>query len=536
MTATRAALALARLDSVPRLGWVGAPAPIQCADQLAPELGLGGLWIKRDDQLEALHGGTKVRKLDILLAQPEFARASRWTSVGAIGSGHLTALAAAADTLNRELWAHVFWVPPGPRTLDDLAFLSTHAARLRFHRSRVRLALRHPLTLSGIGGLRAKAVPPGATSPVAMVGVVRAGLELALQIEAGVLPPPDRLVVPVGTGGTFTGLRVGLALAGLAPTMHGVLAVEPVLASRRRLDRMARRLVRWLRRRQLIDPEAGVDLPLCRLDADQVGDGYGRPTDASLAAVAALQEIGAPLEPVYSGKAMAALRADPGRTGSERVLFWLTPRDPTPLPADPQWRERLPAALRRQLDGDTGVSRRRALIAAAGVAAGAVWLRVGHYPTWPGWRGEVLSAREAHVLHACAEAFIPPAPAGAALQHIPEAVDRYLRTMPEWMVSEVHALLFAIEQSPPLDLHLRRLTSLPVAERSATLTRLAELGGLLGEVVRAARDLCMLGYYQHADTWPTLGYRGPMVTAEPRPDAYDPLRAPAGRLPEALVA
>lgn len=75
---------------------------------LAAELGLAWLGVKRDDQLDALSGGSKPRKLDYLLAAPPFADAPSWAAVGAIGSGNLVALTGAAAVLGRRLDAHVF--------------------------------------------------------------------------------------------------------------------------------------------------------------------------------------------------------------------------------------------------------------------------------------------------------------------------------------------------------------------------------------------------------------------------------------------
>lgn len=53
-------------------------SPVAEAPELAARLGLGWLGVKRDDLLSAQHGGTKVRKLDYLLASEPFASAPRW--------------------------------------------------------------------------------------------------------------------------------------------------------------------------------------------------------------------------------------------------------------------------------------------------------------------------------------------------------------------------------------------------------------------------------------------------------------------------
>ena len=110
------------LDAFPRLGWVDAPTPVTALPDLADVLGLAWLGVKRDDRLPTLHGGSKVRKLDFALAAPTVARAPTWTSFGAIGSGHLSTLTAAATHLERRLLARCFFEPLGPWVEEELAF------------------------------------------------------------------------------------------------------------------------------------------------------------------------------------------------------------------------------------------------------------------------------------------------------------------------------------------------------------------------------------------------------------------------------
>ncbi len=351
----------------PALGWVRAPSPVTALPEVAERLGLGGLWVKRDDLLPAppgvglgpVRGGTKIRKLDTLLAAPPWCHAATWRSAGAIGSGHLSTLAAAAATLGRALEAHVFWEPPEPRVLQDLAYTATIARRVRFYRNRAALAVRRPNVLLGPWGARpgvgprAVVVPPGATHPAGMVGLVRAGIELGQQVAAGLLPPPDRVLLPLGSGGTAVGLALGLALAHLHPVVHAVAAVEPWLATGPRLARLTRALRAWGRAHGANAEGAWRGVSACPLYVDRrfVGPGYGVASPASRRAVAALGEAGVPLEPLYSGKAAAALWAPQARAmfAGQRVLFWLTPRSPGPLPAAPDWTSRLPRALSRRL-------------------------------------------------------------------------------------------------------------------------------------------------------------------------------------------
>ena len=106
--------------------WIREPSPLDSLPGLAQELGVAQIWVKRDDALLALGGGSKVRKLDILLAQPLYRDSRRWHTTGARGSGHLVACARAAVELNHQLVAHVC---PQVKEGDDELTLFWRAVR-----------------------------------------------------------------------------------------------------------------------------------------------------------------------------------------------------------------------------------------------------------------------------------------------------------------------------------------------------------------------------------------------------------------------
>jgi D-cysteine desulfhydrase len=542
MLAPVQALTTADLDRIPRLGWVEEATPVTQLPALAAELGLDYLGVKRDDLLGALYGGSKPRKLDYLLAAPPFAAAPVWAAIGGIGSGQLVALTAAAEKLGRRLEAYVFWTTISAGVLDNLAFTASGPTRVFFHPSRVALVLRRPW-LFGVGpagGGRA-VVPPGATSALGMIGLVRAGLELGAQIRAGELPSPDRVVVALGSGGTAAGLSVGLALAGVRAEVAAVAVVERIFAMRARVRVLQREVIAALGRAGI---DASEPVPLS-IDRAHLGPGYGEPTAESLAACEVALREGIELEPVYTGKALSALRALGG--GRVRnVLFWSTVRR-GPIPHAADWRSRIPPALDRAVADPAAfarrLGRRRILVAVGAAVTGGLALRITGYPPLPGWRGEVLAAWEAQVVAAAAEALLVPAASAGEIAEIAARVDRYLASMPAAVQREVHAMLALVEQGTPLGLHLSRLTSLDPSERSRYLSGLEARGGTLAQVYRGLRDLCMLALYQQPSTWAALGYDGPRqpLGYDPRgPDrwrwpAYDALVAPPGALPRGMA-
>lgn len=330
------------LDAVPRLGWISAGSPITKLEALAHELDLRSLSVKRDDCLPALYGGSKPRKLDYLLAAGPYRSASGWHSVGALGSGHLVALARAAELLSKELHAHVFRAPLHPYALENLAFTAARAARIHDEKSRLWLLAKPALLGSGrFSGL--PVVPPGATSPLGTVGMVRAGLELGADVRAGRLVEPDTLYVAFGSGGTAIGLAIGCALAGLRSTVAAVAIVERPFVMRHRVDRMVRSSIAELARFGVPIPRDFA--PRLRVIRTAIGRGYERPTEAGTRASALFLGHGIASEPAYTGKTLAALVSDARARRGGDVLFWNTCRGALPAP-EAAWESRLPPRIR----------------------------------------------------------------------------------------------------------------------------------------------------------------------------------------------
>ncbi len=510
--------ALQHLASLPRLGWVEGPSPVVSLASLAEELHVESLWVKRDDALglaRGLHGGTKVRKLDVLLAAPPWNDAPSWSSVGAIGSGHLVALSTAARVLGRSLRAHLFWEPPLPEHLENLAFVASGPGSLRFSHSRVAMSLRDPGVLLAKRQGEAAVIPPGATCPVGEMGVALGAIELAKQIEEGLCPAPSNVFVPLGSGGTLVGLLVGFALTGLGCTVHAVAVVEHIFSLERVLVSRAKKLLASL-------GAGDVKLPPLRIHRAQLGRGYGVATRESLRECERLRREDVGLEPIYSGKTMAGLRAAaPSLRGP--TLFWLTPRKPGPLPAESDWRARLPKALRERLDEYEHprlITRRRVLLAGVGSVSAVAIARMTVYPAPPHGLSR-LGRSAAALLGAAAEVVITPAPSRAVIDDMLRRIDRYVASQPREIRVQIDGAITLVEQCPLGVLgRWARFSGLSREDRLRVLDALVARGGVAAEAGRAVRDLTMVGYYQRAESWSRLAYRGPWVSRDARPDAY----------------
>jgi D-cysteine desulfhydrase len=166
-------------------------------------------------------------------------------------------------------------------------------------------------------------IPAGGSSPRGVLGQVNAGIEIAEQVSAHALPPPDRIVVPLGTGGTVAGLALGLAIAETPIPIVAVRVVPRVVANYAHVRRLIARTAR------LIERLTSVAIPRpaprhIQIVHDYFGGAYGRVTPAG-AEVARLceRETGIGIDPTYGAKALAAAVAL-ARAHGGTTLFWLS--------------------------------------------------------------------------------------------------------------------------------------------------------------------------------------------------------------------
>jgi D-cysteine desulfhydrase len=169
-------------------------------------------------------------------------------------------------------------------------------------------------------------IPLGGSVPLGVLAHVNAALELALQINAGILPRPARLVVPLGSGGTAAGLLLGFAFARLNIDVIGVQVTPRIVANHPHVMRLASRTA------TLIERITGEPFPRAegkqlRVVRNVYGGAYGRMVPAACDAADWLARAnGMSLDYTYSAKAFACALAY-ARAASKHTqptLFWNT--------------------------------------------------------------------------------------------------------------------------------------------------------------------------------------------------------------------
>ena len=309
-----------------RLG--SGPTPVRRLAALASQPGCE-VWLKDDGAYGELYGGNKVRKLEWILPDVEARGRRSIVTVGALATNH--GLATALYARSRGIRCAVALVdqPVDDHVLRQVERLERCGAHLYRTHGTYRTYLAAPwimLRHTDVRRLRPPYfLPVGGSSPIGCVGFVEAALELAAQVENGVVPEPSHVVVALGSGGTAAGLAAGLRLAGLRTKVVAVVVNDRTPVGAASVAKLANRTLGLLRRRGAPLPAVAIAPGDVDAAAEWLGEGYGHRTpeaEEARAAAAALE--GLEVDPVYTAKALAALLAlrERGAFGAGPVLYW----------------------------------------------------------------------------------------------------------------------------------------------------------------------------------------------------------------------
>jgi len=316
-------------ESLPHVPLGTFPTPVERHDELAARLGVGELWVKRDDLSGEIYGGNKVRKLEVLLADALRTGAKEVMTFGAAGSNHALATAVYGKRLGLSVDLFLTPQPAFDHVRRNLLLDDVFGARLHHAADAgeaASAAAAHVAKRTAEAGVAPYVIPYGGTNALSVTGMIDAGLELVMQAFQGELPEPDLVYVAAGSMGTAAGIAVGLAAGGCEAEVRAVRVTPPDVASQQGLDSLIGEVQDLV---CAMDGSCGCTVeiePKARLLEGFYGDGYGEPLKAATKAIGLGRTAGLVLDATYTGRAFAALMADAatGDLADARVLFWNT--------------------------------------------------------------------------------------------------------------------------------------------------------------------------------------------------------------------
>ena len=293
-------------ETLPHLVLSERPTPVR-------ELAGLGVWLKEDGAFgSGGWGGNKVRKLEWLIPDAKRHGRSSILTFGGLGTNWGLATALYGREHGLETALALVDQPVDAHVSAQLARIAASGARIHRTHTKARTVAMLPwlIARNARGGQPPYLLPAGGSSRVGVLGYVEAALEIAAQVEEGALPEPAHVVVAVGTGGTAAGLALGLQLAGLRTRVVGIVVNDQLRLDGPVIARLARRTAALLKRRGAhLGGDLRIEPDMLDLTRDQIGAGYGHPTEAASRAAALAAEEGLRLDPVYTAKAMAGLLA-----------------------------------------------------------------------------------------------------------------------------------------------------------------------------------------------------------------------------------
>lgn len=284
------------------------PTPLEEAPRLAAALGVGRLWIKREDLSGVALGGNKLRQLDFILADVLAHDADTIVTTAGSQSNFCRALAGAAAKLGLACRLHLRAAggraPEGNLLLDRLFGAEvSFTDRTDPWDPAIRAELDAIVDDLKYLGRRPHVVQlTGESAALGVAGWVSGAAELARDFER-TGDTPNVVAVACGSGLTLAGLALGFKQLGVETRAVGFSVQQP-----------AGRLTPWVvdaaaQSAQLLGLSAHLRPEDFLVLDDGIGPGYGIPSPAAVEAVAlAARTEGLVFDPVYTGKALAGVR------------------------------------------------------------------------------------------------------------------------------------------------------------------------------------------------------------------------------------
>ncbi len=295
------------LETLPRERLIHLPTPLHEATHLSAVLGGPRILIKRDDMTGLLLGGNKSRKLEFLMADAKQKGADVIITSGPIQSNHAAQTAAAARKLGLEirlvLSMGLHNEMQGNLLLGNLLDADMQTLDVDLVSPLVAQTMDELAATLHSQGRNPYVIPQGGAAPLGCVGHVNCIAEIMGQLKERGLTA-DYLMVTAGSGSTMAGLHLGAKyfqapFQVIGVDIMGIFTKEETTGT---IAGLANNTAQLLEMNLAINPDELV------LYMEYAGERYGIITPQCIEAMKlVVQTEGIILDPVYTGKTMAAL-------------------------------------------------------------------------------------------------------------------------------------------------------------------------------------------------------------------------------------
>ncbi len=300
------------------------PTPLELSCGLSELVAGKEIWVKRDDLTGTALTGNKVRKLELLAADAKEKGCDFLVTCGGIQSNHARATAIVASMLGMGSYLILRGEEPdyfqGNLLLDKIL-----GARIKFitpleykNRNEIMQEACSELELEGKKGY---IIPEGGSNALGSMGYVDAVCEIKSQLEeAGT--EMDAVIVPLGSGGTYTGLLVGAKYFGWETKIIGVNVCDDQKYFRNKVKEISSDM------NSLFKLDVKLEDDDIRIFDSYVGAGYAKSRREERDLISQIaSKTGMFLDPVYTVKSFLGMQKEAengGLDNVERILFWHT--------------------------------------------------------------------------------------------------------------------------------------------------------------------------------------------------------------------
>ena len=287
---------------------IDTPSPIQKLANLSRHLGCESIFVKRDDLGGLGGGGGKLRKLEYIIAEAVKQGSDTLVVTGATHSNCARLVAACAAKIGvacelvlapSHYSENENLISNGNALLNRMFGATTHLTSRMGGLDVMANALISELTRAG---KKPYLIPLGATNALGCLGYKDCAIETANQSRLLNIRF-DRILMPNGSGGIQAGFVAGQVLQGLDPrTVIGISVYQNIQTATATTFRVINETL------NLLNSGITAEITDVIIDDSQLRLGYGIPDDATNEAIFLFGRLeGLILDPVYSGKAAAAL-------------------------------------------------------------------------------------------------------------------------------------------------------------------------------------------------------------------------------------